>query len=224
MRLCVHCGLMKDESSDFYAGKLYPSSRCKDCEKIRAKKTAKTRHDDPVKGPKIRQRRIERNKLPEVIVKNRVNDKLRHVRDSHKRKPRSAKYFQNNKRAVYDRVNARIAAFAHLRLRKSVSNAVAVSLKENGGRKDGRSVLKFLPYSMMELRAHLESLWEPWMNWSNHGTWSAERKTWQIDHILSQSSLPYDDFSHPNFVKCWALENLRPLGSIENLKKGSKSL
>lgn len=29
---------------------------------------------------------------------------------------------------------------------------------------------------------------------------------------------------HPNFQKCWALENLRPLEALENIRKGDKLL
>ena len=85
------------------------------------------------------------------------------------------------------------------------------------GRRENRdkTVWQALPYTSEELREHLEKQFEPWMNWENHGEW-------HIDHIYPQSKLPYDSLDHPNFQKCWALENLRPLDSIENIKKGNK--
>jgi len=43
-----------------------------------------------------------------------------------------------------------------------------------------------------------------------------------IDHIIPQSKLRYDSLDHPNFQKCWALENLRPICSIENIRKSNK--
>ena len=46
-------------------------------------------------------------------------------------------------------------------------------------------------------------------------------KTWIIDHVIPQAALSYDSLVHPNFQKCWALENLRPLESYENLSKSS---
>ena len=55
------------------------------------------------------------------------------------------------------------------------------------------------------------------MNWENYGEW-------HIDHIYPQSKLPYDSMEHPNFLKCWALDNLQPLWAEENRKKSNKVL
>ena len=54
------------------------------------------------------------------------------------------------------------------------------------------------------------------MSWENYGIY------WQIDHIYPQSLLPYDSMDHPNFLKCWSLDNLRPLEATENIRKGNK--
>ena len=40
--------------------------------------------------------------------------------------------------------------------------------------------------------------------------------------IYPQSKLPYDSMTHPNFLKCWALENLQPLEAKENISKGNR--
>ncbi len=82
---------------------------------------------------------------------------------------------------------------------------------------------------MDELKAYLESQFESWMTWANHGrydskTWNdndISTWTWQIDHIIPQSALPYDSMSHTNFVKCWELSNLRPLSAKANILKGN---
>lgn len=68
------------------------------------------------------------------------------------------------------------------------------------------------------------------MNWNNWGRYNAETWddndpstwTWQIDHIIPQSKLKYTSMDDENFKKCWALDNLRPLSSKENLEKGNK--
>jgi hypothetical protein len=75
---------------------------------------------------------------------------------------------------------------------------------------------------MEELRAHIESLWEPWMNWDNYGIIELDRQTWQIDHIIPQVHLPFSDFSDPNFLLCWALSNLRPIDARLNIEKGCR--
>ena len=59
------------------------------------------------------------------------------------------------------------------------------------------------------------------MNWNNHGVANMNRRTWNIDHIIPQSSLPYNSMEEENFQKCWALENLRPMESFANLRKSN---
>lgn len=67
------------------------------------------------------------------------------------------------------------------------------------------------------------------MNWNNHGkydskTWDdndSSTWTWQLDHIIPHSDLPYQSMTDENFLKCWALDNLRPLSSKQNLIDGT---
>lgn len=107
------------------------------------------------------------------------------------------------------------------KMRNNVSKTIRFYLKKNKSSKKS-SVWNYLPYSPKELKKHLESQFEPWMNWNNYGSLSSKEKTWQIDHIIPQSKLPYDSLDHPNFIKCWNLNNLRPLEAIKNLKKNNK--
>ena len=83
-------------------------------------------------------------------------------------------------------------------------------------------IFDHLPYTSDELKIHIESLWEPWMNWDNYGRFDGDKMTWQIDHIIPQSKLQFESFEDENFQKLWALENLRPLETITNIKKGNK--
>lgn len=107
------------------------------------------------------------------------------------------------------------------RLRGNVSRAVRRAIFNNGKVKNGNSILRFLPYTIDELKNHLESQFKSWMSWDNYGRYSSESgKKWHIDHIISQASLPYDSMEHPNFIKCWSLNNLQPLDAIQNIKKG----
>lgn len=114
------------------------------------------------------------------------------------------------------------------RLRRNVSRCVNSALKRMGSSKRGGSIIIALPYSIEELVCHLESLFESWMNWDNYGKykvkeWDDDNQstwTWQIDHIIPQSKLIYNNMEHPNFFKCWELVNLRPLSSKRNLLDG----
>ena len=112
-----------------------------------------------------------------------------------------------------------------IRLRHGVSCLVRFYIK---GVKSG-SVLDFLPYSIEDLRKHLENQFEDWMTWDNWGkynskTWDDNNQStwiWQIDHIIPQSSLPYFSMQDDNFKKCWSLDNLRPLSAKENIIDGA---
>lgn len=106
------------------------------------------------------------------------------------------------------------------RLKSLVSVVIKRTLKNNGCA--GHAVWRHLPYTPQQLKEHLESQFEFWMTWENQGRISHEKRTWQIDHIIPQDALPYDSYNHPNFQKCWALENLRPLEAFENNKKSAK--
>lgn len=110
------------------------------------------------------------------------------------------------------------------KLRLFTGNIVRKRIKSVSGTKKG-ATWKHLPYTPQQLKTHLESLWEPWMNWSNYGGKPNDsRKTWWIDHIKPQSLFPYKSLDDPLFVECWALNNIRPLEKIANISKGNRSV
>ena len=104
------------------------------------------------------------------------------------------------------------------RMRGNIGMLVMFGLKRTGNCKKGQSVFEKLPYTTDELKEHLEKQFDDKMNWDNYGSY------WHVDHIYPQSLLPFDSFDHPNFLKCWRLENLQPLEKIENIRKSNKVL
>ena len=91
-----------------------------------------------------------------------------------------------------------------------------------------------------KLKNHLEILFshpdnlapdgQIWMNWDNHGkyvakTWNDDDPstwTWNLDHIIPISHLPFHSMEDDNFKKAWALSNLRPLSAKQNVKDGNR--
>jgi hypothetical protein len=116
------------------------------------------------------------------------------------------------------------------KLRANVSRTIARALFQQGGSKKGSSFLQCLPWTVKDLKAHLEAQFDPWMNWNNYGlydtsTWNDNDQTtwtWNMDHIIAQSDLPYSSMEEDNFQKCWALSNIRPLSSKRNNQDGSR--
>lgn len=118
------------------------------------------------------------------------------------------------------------------KLAKNVSWQIWFHLSKQGSSKNKESSSKYLPWKVSELVSHLEQLFEPWMNWNNYSdydpnTWNDNDPTtwtWNIDHIIPQSNLPYSSMQDANFKICWALENLRPLSAKQNNHDGVNKL
>ena len=129
-------------------------------------------------------------------------------------------YYQKNKERIKERtrnyVRERRRTDKAFKMKCAVSVAVAHAMRARGHSKNGGSTFANLPYTPQQLKEHLEKQFDENMNWENYGFY------WNIDHIYPQSKLPYDSLEHPNFKKCWALDNLRPLEAIENIKKRDK--
>jgi len=91
----------------------------------------------------------------------------------------------------------------------------AIKINQKSG-----SAVDDLGCSIEEFKIYLESKFEPWMNWENHGKYSKTKQTWHIDHII-----PLDNFNLENreeFLKACHFSNLQPLLAKSNLSKGSK--
>jgi hypothetical protein len=118
------------------------------------------------------------------------------------------------------------------RLRGIVSKAIRKGIKRGGGSKRKASFLNHVDYTIINLMEYLESQFEDWMIWDNYGTynrktWNDNDKstwTWNIDHIIPQSILPYSNMTDENFKICWALKNLRPYSAKQNMIDGSNRI
>jgi len=74
------------------------------------------------------------------------------------------------------------------------------------------SVTKLAGCSISDLRAHIETQFQPGMTWDN---WA--RDGWHLDHIK-----PIASFDRPDHPDCWHYSNLQPLWAEDNLKKGAR--
>lgn len=110
----------------------------------------------------------------------------------------------------------------HVRLRHSMRSSIGRKLKLRHKSKAKKSITKILPYSLAELKSHLESLFysDPKtgevMSWDNYGS------GWHIDHKTPDSWFVYSSTEDQGFEDSWALTNLQPMWVEENLKKSNK--
>lgn len=242
MKVCSKCKIEKNLVSfnkDKYSSDGF-SSQCKKCRNDNRKKwVSKNKRNKNKKIPKI----LECSKCKKVknsdcffVDNEKTNGLTSHCKECHKNyqfenREKIAKRVSkwNQKNIVKNRfVRAKYARKKRkndeiFRIRELVSRSVGNFLNKQNGCKNSSTWSK-LQYTPQQLKEHLEKQFEPWMNWENYGKASNDKKTWQIDHIYPQSKLPYDSLEHPNFQRCWSLENLRPLEAKENLRKGDKIL
>jgi len=182
-------------------------SICKVCEKMKRqerlkKPEFKKKHNE--QSAKWRRENPERLKEINTSFRERNRDRINEKARSEEGRRYNREYVR--KRRKEDPV---------FKVRCAVSRQVHHALV---GKHKATSTFNALPYTPEQLKEHLENQFEDWMTWDNYGMGEG---CWNIDHIYPQSLLPYDSMEHPNFLKCWDLSNLRPLGAIENTKKGN---
>lgn len=196
MKICNKCQLEKSLDC-FYKDKatkdgLY--SMCKECKNELRKQHYKNNREKSINYSK-QYRQTNKDKIAEY-------DKQHYQKVKTQIRQRKNQYQLNRRKNN-----------PAIKLRHNISNIICLALN---GRKNGKSMLKYIPYTIQDLKNHLESQFDSNMSWDNYGSY------WQIDHIYPQSKLPYTSMEDENFKKCWSLNNLRPLEGVANRKKSNK--
>lgn len=239
MKYCSCCKIEKDES-EFHKNQC----KCKVCRKkfyLENKNKIKNykhkyyeEHKDYVceKSKQYRKQNINRLKLYHSNFYITHKDKIKNRCKNYYSKYKDIIKQKRSSRKIYARSysNYKYLTNPIYKLRKLTSIAIRIAIKKQGLTKQD-SIIKYIPYSIIELKQHLEKQFEPWMNWSNWGkynskTWNDNDQStwkWQIDHIIPHSTFKYSSMKDESFKQCWALSNLRPysakLNSIEGANK-----
>jgi len=205
MKYCSRCNLDKNEF-DFGKNQTW----CRFCNK-QYKDQWRRNNSDHIKKYKNQYDSVHTDSLKEYLRKYRKNNK---------------ESVAKNRRSY---VNERRKLDPVFRLNGIISSVINKSLKKYNTSKNGNSKSKFLPYTIQELKLHLEKQFESWMNWENQGIYDhriwkdndSSTWKWNIDHIIPRSDLPYASMEDENFKKCWSLENLRPYSAKQNIIDGA---
>ena len=81
------------------------------------------------------------------------------------------------------------------------------------GVKKNTKTENILGCSFMEFKIHLESKFEPWMNWDNYGKYNGDANSgWDIDHIIPLSTAKTEN----DIYRLNHYTNLQPLCSKIN--------
>jgi len=211
MKQCSKCKEAKP-LSEFHAYKRNKTdgkrAQCKPCRKAAAKKYYDTGGSEVMRQHHL----INRDERLAKMKEYRENNKeyFAEYGKAYREANRETLRAKATKRA-----RERYRTDIPFRLKTIVGRAVRGMLN---GREKSSATFDALPYTPEQLKEHLEKQFQPGMSWDNYGS------EWDIDHIYPQSLLPYDSFDHPNFQRCWSLDNLQPLDKIANIKKSNKIL
>ena len=239
---CINCGIKPIEYfpvASIREGKTYYRNMCHKCFLEKRKEYRKQNVHQGINYRKNNTEKIsEYNK--EYYEENKEQcsewNKKNHIK--YKEEGRTLQYSRNYIKNNRDKVNDMARQFMARKRKESlsfkincdISRSIRSVLKKNNGSKDGNSSKSYLPFTFDELKEHLEKQFEPWMTWENRGSYNIETWddndpstwTWQLDHIIPQSKLPYTNMEDDNFKKCWLLNNLRPLSAKINIKEGNR--
>lgn len=163
-KYCKFCDTWKSES-EFYKNhnsKDGLGTRCKQC----------SRQYDIENEEKLKQYRKERSNTEQY------RQYQRKYREEHKDelKQKDKERRQRDIDVLRERDKLR---YEKDKLNRRLSNNICQSLK---GAKAGQHWKDLVPYTLQQLKEHLESQFTPLMSWDNYGTY------WEIDHIIPQNT------------------------------------
>jgi len=168
-----------------------------------------------------RKERIESAPARKAAYIKRTKERLRKRNQHPSRKEYLQSYYKKNAKrragyiAEYNR--NRLANDYEYKLRHILRKRVREGMRRWKLGKTFQKPIEYLGCSVSELVKHLESQFEPWMSWENHGQYG-----WHIDHIRPLARF---DLTDPNqFAEAAHYTNLRPLHWRMNLSKHSKVL
>ena len=88
---------------------------------------------------------------------------------------------------------------------------LAFILKKTNGK------LKYVSWTAIELKEHLQNMWQPGMSWDNYGRKQGIR-CWEIDHIVPLASA----LNEQDLRKLCHYSNLQPMWADKNWSKGNR--
>lgn len=228
-KVCNSCNIEKN-TSEFYnykSGKFGVMAQCKECKKEYVKKYKKNNKEKIKKYFKNRKVEYDPNAF-KVCCTCKV-EKYTTEFDKHKggtfgvhchckecRKKYNKNIYKNNKEYVIKRgnnyINKRRKTDTLFKLTCNIRNLIRISLK-NGGYGKNTKTFKILGCSFEDFKAHIESQFEPWMDWSKYGLYNGELNYgFDLDHIIPISK----GVTEEERIKLNHYTNFQPLCSKVN--------
>jgi len=95
-----------------------------------------------------------------------------------------------------------------------MTNSISRKIRKSIANKGNTYWEKLVPFTLPQLKKHLENNFKEGMTWDNYGKW-------HIDHIIPVSFFEFNSYDSWEFKYCWSLDNLQPLWAKDNISKGN---
>lgn len=151
------------------------------------------------------------------VYKNKNKLKI-NVENFHRKNPLYRKEYQkNNKEKINLRNKLRRENDVIFKLSENIRNLIKNSIKYKGVKKNTKT-FNILGCDIEKFKQHIESLWEPWMNWDNYGNPKygilESNKSWYFDHIIPKKNGTTEE----ELIKLNHYTNFQPLCGYYNIK------
>jgi hypothetical protein len=222
MKKCNNCKIDKDYS-DYHKSKQAKDGYRSECKTCRSKESKKYYNENILIRKEYLETNFEVIKQKKKDWNNSNKDKVKVTNENYRNlNIDSAKKYRiinskilKEKRKEYKKIKFSDPIF---KLKHNIGVIIRNSLKNNNYTKKSRSY-EILGCSFEEFKTHLESKFEAWMTWDNHGKYNGtEGFGWDIDHIIPLSSGTTEE----EIIKLNNYTNLQPLCSKINryVKRG----
>lgn len=225
-KTCTKCHITKP-SNRFSTEKRWGDGLCSACKDCKAESAREWAANNPDKAKGWYKSLSDEGRAD--VQRRRKEKRLSNPAELEKNRSRAREYYAKNREKVLERMSSpegreysrnkmrERMEDDSLRLHSNVSRAIRASIKD----KLRRPWESLVGYTLDDLIFHLERQFLPGMSWKNHGKGKGK---WHIDHIIPRALHSYESADDADFKACWALTNLRPLWSEQNISKHAKRL
>jgi hypothetical protein len=212
MKKCNKCKKYKDYS-EFYKNKQKKDGHCYSCKECKKKQDKKNYNKDIEKS-----REIKRKSTAKYRNNNPEKDKQYAIANREKYK----EYRKNNKDKLRENYNEwrrnKKKKDPLFKLKHNLRRLIGITFQKNNYFKKSKTY-KILGCTYEEFKIHIESQFEDWMTWKNHGKYTGNyNETWQYDHIIPISAARTEE----EVITLNHFSNFQPLCSKKNLEKSNR--
>lgn len=208
IKICIKCNQPK-LLADFHKRQSNKEVRRNECKSCRTKQQKVWLQTDI---GKLSNRQSRHKQYKTDKYKNKEKKYRNSIKGKETTKRLQRKYFQIHKKERNKKRREKRKIDPIFKMTITIRNAVGKAIRTKGYRKTSNTS-KILGCSFEKFKNHIESKWDFWMNWNNHGKYNGEFNFgWDIDHIIPLASAK----TKKELIKLCHFSNIQPLCSHIN--------